>query len=267
MRSRWLWHTTVPLTVGCGVEAPTGCSTRRQTRSREAGSVVLHRQRGRAAAVGSVCGRMGKVSSPHGFAGRPRRGEHPEEPRRIAPVGAGTAGRAAQIVDIAPYSIRSWCWMNNPEKPKTMNLKKNHAGGARVRADPRRALGRGKRAMPESGSTSNAKRAEIDRNIYGNFVEHLGRCIYGGLIEPGSPLSTRRGYRRTCSKRRGRFAHRGALAGRQLRPGYHWEDGTGPQAGRPTRTTRHGASARATRSAPMSSSSGAAVPRPSPISA
>jgi alpha-N-arabinofuranosidase len=36
----------------------------------------------------------------------------------------------------------------------------------------------------------------IDQNIYGGFIEHLGRCIYGGIYEPGSPLSDERGFRR-----------------------------------------------------------------------
>ena len=30
---------------------------------------------------------------------------------------------------------------------------------------------------------------EIDRKIYGLFAEHLGRCIYGGIYQEGSPLS------------------------------------------------------------------------------
>ena len=30
--------------------------------------------------------------------------------------------------------------------------------------------------------------ATIDRNIFGGFVEHLGRSIYGGIDEPDSPL-------------------------------------------------------------------------------
>ena len=29
----------------------------------------------------------------------------------------------------------------------------------------------------------------INPNIYGNFTEHLGRCIYGGIYEEGSPLA------------------------------------------------------------------------------
>jgi alpha-L-arabinofuranosidase len=37
---------------------------------------------------------------------------------------------------------------------------------------------------------------EVDKNIYGNFVEHLGRCIYGGIYEPGSQLSGPDGFRK-----------------------------------------------------------------------
>ncbi|HPP66829.1 MAG TPA: hypothetical protein PKX05_02815 [bacterium] len=29
----------------------------------------------------------------------------------------------------------------------------------------------------------------IDRNIYGHFIEHLGRCVYGGIYEKDSLLS------------------------------------------------------------------------------
>ena len=36
----------------------------------------------------------------------------------------------------------------------------------------------------------------VDPRIFGNFVEHLGRCIYGGVFEEGSPLSDARGFRR-----------------------------------------------------------------------
>lgn len=35
----------------------------------------------------------------------------------------------------------------------------------------------------------------IDRKLYGMFIEHLGRCIYGGIYEPGSPLADADGFR------------------------------------------------------------------------
>ncbi|MHB1004889.1 MAG: hypothetical protein ACYC3S_04510 [Chloroflexota bacterium] len=40
------------------------------------------------------------------------------------------------------------------------------------------------------------KLGRVDPRIFGGFVEHLGRCIYGGIYEEGSPLSDERGFRR-----------------------------------------------------------------------
>ncbi|MBC7316287.1 MAG: alpha-N-arabinofuranosidase, partial [Chloroflexi bacterium] len=38
--------------------------------------------------------------------------------------------------------------------------------------------------------------AELDRNVFGGFAEHLGRCIYGGIYEEGSPLADEEGFRK-----------------------------------------------------------------------
>src|SRR5688572_15649690 len=71
---------------------------------------------------------------------------------------------------------------------------------------------------------------EISDLIYGNFVEHLGRCVYGGIYDPGSPLADQNGIRKDVLE-----------AARELRipitryPGgnfvsnYHWLDGVGPK--------------------------------------
>ena len=32
--------------------------------------------------------------------------------------------------------------------------------------------------------------------LFGGFAEHMGRCIYGGLYDPGSPQADERGFRR-----------------------------------------------------------------------
>jgi len=40
------------------------------------------------------------------------------------------------------------------------------------------------------------KIAEIDKRIYGSFVEHLGRAIYDGLYQPGNPKSDEDGFRK-----------------------------------------------------------------------
>ena len=36
----------------------------------------------------------------------------------------------------------------------------------------------------------------VDRRIFGQFIEHIGRCIYGGVYDEGSPLADARGFRR-----------------------------------------------------------------------
>ncbi len=76
----------------------------------------------------------------------------------------------------------------------------------------------------------------INPNVYGHFIEHLGRCIYGGIYEENSPLSNEKGFRKDVLE-----------AVRKIRcpilrwPGgnfasnYHWEDGIGPKDERPVR--------------------------------
>jgi alpha-L-arabinofuranosidase len=80
------------------------------------------------------------------------------------------------------------------------------------------------------------KIGEISNLIYGNFVEHLGRCVYGGIYEPGSPLSDENGLRKDVLE-----ASRGLNISLVRYPGgnfvsnYHWEDGVGPKEERITR--------------------------------
>jgi alpha-N-arabinofuranosidase len=37
--------------------------------------------------------------------------------------------------------------------------------------------------------------APIDARIFGGFLEHMGRAVYGGVFDPGNPLSDERGFR------------------------------------------------------------------------
>src|SRR4051794_6650842 len=71
---------------------------------------------------------------------------------------------------------------------------------------------------------------DIDPLIYGNFLEHLGRCIDGGVFEEGSPLADAKGFRRDV------FDAVRKLNVTLLRwPGgnfssnYNWMDGIGPR--------------------------------------
>ncbi|KAL1648262.1 hypothetical protein SLS61_006952 [Didymella pomorum] len=80
------------------------------------------------------------------------------------------------------------------------------------------------------------KIAKINENIYGGFTEHMGRCIYGGIYDPGNPLSDENGFRKDVIE-----------AFQELKvpvvryPGgnfvatYDWRDGIGPRDQRPAR--------------------------------
>ncbi len=76
----------------------------------------------------------------------------------------------------------------------------------------------------------------IDDRLYGSFIEHLGRAIYGGLYEPGHPTADGQGFRGDV------LDHVRALntpivryPGGNFVSGYRWEDGVGPLEARPRR--------------------------------
>lgn len=77
---------------------------------------------------------------------------------------------------------------------------------------------------------------DIDPKIYGNFTEHLGRCIYGGIFEENSPLANENGYRRDvldAVKKLNVPILR--WPGGNFSSNYHWKDGIGPRDKRPPR--------------------------------
>lgn len=77
----------------------------------------------------------------------------------------------------------------------------------------------------------------VDRGIFGGFIEHLGRCIYGGIFEEGSPLSDARGFRRDVLEAlRPLRMPVVRWPGGNFVSGYHWTDGVGPLDRRPRRT-------------------------------
>jgi alpha-N-arabinofuranosidase len=78
--------------------------------------------------------------------------------------------------------------------------------------------------------------APLDRRVFGALVEHVGRCVYGGIYEPGHPLSDERGLRTdvlALTRELGVTIVR--YPGGNFLSGYDWEDGVGPAARRPTR--------------------------------
>lgn len=80
------------------------------------------------------------------------------------------------------------------------------------------------------------KIAAIDPRIYGSFIEHLGRAIYGGIYEPGHPAADESGFRTDVIELiRELNVPIVRYPGGNFVSGYNWEDGVGPQAERPRR--------------------------------
>jgi len=74
------------------------------------------------------------------------------------------------------------------------------------------------------------KAGKIDRNIYGHFIEHLKRCIYGGIYEENSSLSDENGFRKDvlqAIKKLNVPVLR--WPGGNFASNYHWLDGIGPK--------------------------------------
>ena len=76
----------------------------------------------------------------------------------------------------------------------------------------------------------------IDRRIYGSFLEHLGRAVYGGIYDPEHPTADDMGFRadvlELVRKLRVPVVR---YPGGNFVSGYNWEDGTGPKENRPRR--------------------------------
>lgn len=78
--------------------------------------------------------------------------------------------------------------------------------------------------------------AEVPRRLFGTFVEHMGRCVYGGIFEPGHPRADADGFRLDVLELvRELGATVARYPGGNFVSGYDWEDGIGPTADRPVR--------------------------------
>lgn len=77
---------------------------------------------------------------------------------------------------------------------------------------------------------------EVSPLLYGNFVEHLGRCVYGGIYDPDSPLSDENGFRMDVFEAvQGLNVTITRYPGGNFVSNYHWKDGVGPLEERPNR--------------------------------
>ncbi|GAA1430633.1 alpha-N-arabinofuranosidase [Microlunatus lacustris] len=76
----------------------------------------------------------------------------------------------------------------------------------------------------------------VPRRLFGSFVEHIGRCVYTGIYEPGHPEAGADGLRRDVlelTRELGVSVVR--YPGGNFVSGYDWEDGVGPVDQRPRR--------------------------------
>jgi alpha-N-arabinofuranosidase len=78
-------------------------------------------------------------------------------------------------------------------------------------------------------------RADFDRRVLGAFLEHLGRAVYNGVYQPGSPLADSSGFRTDVVRE---VKEAGVpivrYPGGNFVSGYNWLDGVGPKQQRPT---------------------------------
>jgi alpha-N-arabinofuranosidase len=90
------------------------------------------------------------------------------------------------------------------------------AGVARVTIDPDRSI------------------STLDRNLFGSFIEHLGRAVYEGIYEPGSRFADSNGFRTDVLKE---IRELGVpiirYPGGNFVSGYHWLEAVGPKNQRP----------------------------------
>ncbi|BAM48281.1 arabinosylfuranosidase ArfA [Amphibacillus xylanus] len=77
---------------------------------------------------------------------------------------------------------------------------------------------------------------KVDDRIYGSFIEHLGRAVYGGIYEPGHPEADEQGFRKDVIELVKELnVPIIRYPGGNMVSAYNWEDGIGPKEERPRR--------------------------------
>lgn len=82
--------------------------------------------------------------------------------------------------------------------------------------------------------------SEVDKRIFSSFVEHMGRCVYGGIYDPNSSKSNEKGYREDVIEAINEISvPMVRYPGGNFVSGYKWEDGVGPKESRPRKVDLH----------------------------
>jgi alpha-N-arabinofuranosidase len=77
---------------------------------------------------------------------------------------------------------------------------------------------------------------DVDKRLFGSFIEHLGRAVYGGIYEPGHPRADAQGFRMdVLDLIRELGVPLIRYPGGNYVSGFNWEDSVGPVEMRPRR--------------------------------
>ncbi len=78
--------------------------------------------------------------------------------------------------------------------------------------------------------------SRIDERLYGSFIEHLGRAVYGGIYQPGHPAADENGFRKDVIQLAEEL-HVPIIRypGGNFVSNFYWEDSVGPVEERPRR--------------------------------
>src|ERR1700678_4273318 len=125
---------------------------------------------------------------------------------------ASNAGMAGSATALLGRSL----WASDGAAQATSASSGSASAAARVYVDSRRTI------------------APLDRNLFGSFLEHLGRAIYEGVYEPGSKLADGNGFRKdVLNEIRQLAVPIIRYPGGNFVSGYNWLDGVGPKQNRP----------------------------------
>ena len=78
--------------------------------------------------------------------------------------------------------------------------------------------------------------SRVDDRVYGSFIEHLGRAVYGGIWQPEHPSADEEGFRKDVLELvRELNVPIVRYPGGNFVSNFYWEDSVGPRELRPRR--------------------------------
>ncbi len=122
---------------------------------------------------------------------------------RIVPISPGWSTRRRRCRPACSVSSSSSQIVSEEMESATTGQKPVDAALADAQRRVKRhslqpALIRSRHAQSQDRRRPGFCSSPLDRRIFGTFVEHMGRCVYGGIYEPGHPSADANGFRAMC---------------------------------------------------------------------